>query len=89
MSEQRIIHIAGRVQGVTFRASAQRVARALGLTGFAKNEADGSVRIVAEGSAAALDQLVAWCRTGPPRARVDRVDVTAGIPSGYERFTTD
>jgi acylphosphatase len=89
MSEQRIIRIAGRVQGVMFRASAQRVARQLCISGFAKNEDDGSVLIVAEGRAAALDQLVAWCRKGPPRARVDRVDVTAGIASGYDGFTTD
>ena len=87
MSEQRIIHILGLVQGVVFRASAQQVALRLGLTGFAENQPDGSVLIVAEGSADKLDELVAWCKTGPPKARVDRVEVTSGTPAGYHSFT--
>jgi acylphosphatase len=88
MTEQRIIHVTGNVQGVTYRASAQRLARQLGLTGFAENQADGSVLIIAEGSAAALDQLIAWCHVGPPRARVERVDVTTGHPAGFQSFVT-
>ena len=88
MSEQRVIHITGHVQGVNFRASAQRLARQLGLTGYARNQPDGSVLIVAEGSTEALDELVAWCKIGPPRATVDRVEVSTGVPAGYQRFTT-
>ena len=87
MTEQRIIHVFGLVQGVVFRASAQRVALRLGLTGFAENQPDGSVLIVAEGSADKLDELVTWCKSGPPKARVDRLEVTSGTPAGYRSFT--
>lgn len=78
MIEQRIIHVTGQVQGVSFRASARVVATRLGLAGYARNQPNGSVLIVAEGSAAALDELVAWCETGPAHGRVDRVEVTSG-----------
>lgn len=88
MSEQRVIHITGQVQGVNFRSSAQRLARQLGLTGYARNQPDGSVLIVAEGSAEALDEFVAWCKIGPPRATVDQVEVSPGVPAGYQHFTT-
>jgi acylphosphatase len=87
MTEQRIINVSGLVQGVMFRASAQRVGMRLGLTGFAENQPDGSVLIVAEGPAAALDELVVWCKSGPPKARVDQVDVKTGAPAGYRSFT--
>lgn len=70
-----------------FRASAQRVGLRLGLTGFAENQPDGSVLIVAEGTTGALDELVAWCKSGPPKARVDHVAVTPGTPAGYQSFT--
>lgn len=63
----------GRVQGVFFRASAAREAHKLGITGYARNRADGTVAIVAEGSAAALQQLAAWAHQGPPHAHVDGV----------------
>jgi acylphosphatase len=87
MIDQRIIQVSGLVQGVMFRASAQRVGLRLGLAGFAENQPDGSVLIVAEGTAAALDELVAWCKSGPPKARVDRVEVTSGTPAGYRTFS--
>ncbi len=69
--------IRGRVQGVFYRASACERARALGLGGYVKNLPDRSVEAVAEGTAAAVDAFVEWCRVGPPRARVDEVVVSA------------
>lgn len=80
------LHVHGRVQGVFFRVSAQRAALGLGLSGTVRNEADGTVRIAAEGDAARLDEFLAWCRKGPDRARVDRVDVHEGKVRGYEGF---
>lgn len=80
------IRVEGRVQGVFFRVSAQQAARARGVAGTARNEADGSVRIEAEGEPAALDDFVAWCRKGPPRAHVVRVDTAEGAIRGYEGF---
>jgi acylphosphatase len=66
--------VSGRVQGVFFRASAQARARELGLTGFARNLADGRVEVVAGGEVAALDELHAWLRQGPAAARVAAVE---------------
>ena len=63
--------IGGRVQGVFFRQSAVNYARGLGLRGWVRNRADGSVELVAEGRRDALQMLRAWARQGPPAARVD------------------
>jgi acylphosphatase len=71
------VHLAihGRVQGVYFRASAIHEARNLGLTGWVRNCPDGSVEAVAEGSRKKLDDLIGWCRNGPPGARVKGVEI--------------
>lgn len=65
--------ISGRVQGVFFRASAADYARKLGLTGYARNLADGGVEIVAEGARANLKLLELWTHQGPKDAKVDVV----------------
>lgn len=65
--------VAGRVQGVFFRASTQTHARQLGLTGYARNLADGRVEVVATGTSQALAQLETWLQVGPPAAQVDAV----------------
>ncbi|SDJ78267.1 acylphosphatase [Catalinimonas alkaloidigena] len=70
------IRITGKVQGVFYRASTQEQAQRLHLTGFVRNEKDGSVYVEVSGPAEAVDSLVAWCRQGPPRARVEEVVVT-------------
>lgn len=67
--------VRGRVQGVFFRASTQREARRLGLTGWVKNRADGAVEMLAEGEESALKQLQLWAERGPSAARVDDVQV--------------
>ncbi len=67
--------VRGRVQGVFFRASAQREARRLGLTGWVKNRPDGGVEIVAEGEEDGLKDLVGWSNHGPTAARIERVEV--------------
>ncbi len=80
--------VRGRVQGVWFRAFAQRRARELGLTGFARNLSDGvTVEVVAEGARPALEALLAALRLGPPGAFVERVDASWGEATGaYEGF---
>ncbi len=65
----------GRVQGVFFRASTQREAKRLGLTGWVRNCNDSSVEMVAEGEETGIKDLIAWAQSGPSAARVDRVDV--------------
>jgi acylphosphatase len=67
--------VRGRVQGVFFRASTQREARRLGLTGWVRNRSDGALDILAEGEEEGLKDLIAWAHKGPSAARVERVDV--------------
>ena len=74
MSQFRAI-VHGRVQGVCFRAETVTVARRLGLRGSARNLADGSVEVLAEGQDEILRELVAFLHTGPALAQVSRVDV--------------
>lgn len=64
--------VRGRVQGVYFRASTQREARRLGLGGWVKNRADGSVEILAEGEEVSIRELFGWAQKGPTAARVER-----------------
>lgn len=66
--------VAGKVQGVFFRASTAREATRLGLRGHAINLADGRVEVLAVGGAAAIDELGRWLQRGPPAARVDGVE---------------
>ena len=65
--------VSGRVQGVFFRASTRHQAERLGITGYARNQADGRVEVVACGEPAAIDQLKAWLSKGPPNAQVSGV----------------
>ncbi|WP_397547453.1 acylphosphatase [Rhodothermus marinus] len=67
--------VTGRVQGVGFRQFVRYHARRLGLTGWVRNEPDGSVYLVAEGPRELLEQLLDVVRQGPPAARVDEVQV--------------
>jgi len=72
--KQLQIMVRGRVQGVFFRASAQREARRLGLCGWVRNRPDGAVEILAEGEEVAIRDLCSWAQKGPGAARVERVD---------------
>ena len=74
------MRVRGRVQGVYFRASTAECAQRLSLTGYARNETDGSVLVVAAGAAAALDELVEWLHQGPPMARVTSVEIEVVDP---------
>ena len=76
----------GRVQGVWFRESCRQEADALGVSGWVTNRHDGSVEAVFEGDPAAVDRMVAWTRQGPPRARVDHLDVHEEPPTGDPGF---
>ena len=74
------------MQGVGFRWSARSVAQRLGVTGFARNRADDTVEVEAEGDAAAVDEFLAWLHVGPPSATVAGVDVTVVEPTGSAAF---
>jgi acylphosphatase len=79
--------VRGHVQGVFFRAEAHDRARSLGLTGWARNVADGAVEAVFEGSREHVESMVAWCDRGPSGARVDEVEVEWEEPRGEGRFS--
>lgn len=79
--------IFGKVQGVFFRASTKEQADNLGVTGYVRNRADGSVYLEAEGSKRQLKKLLAWCQKGPPAAQVERVKYQFDQPSNaYQEF---
>jgi acylphosphatase len=81
--------VRGEVQGVGYRWSVQRLARQLGLTGYAQNLPDGSVRVEAEGDPAQLDELEAFLRGGPRFAEVDRLDSERVAATGeFHDFAT-
>ena len=75
MGVTRHLKIAGRVQGVGYRDALRRQALECGVSGWVRNRRDGTVEAVVQGSAQAVDQVIAWARRGPPAARVQSVDV--------------
>lgn len=76
--------VLGKVQGVFFRQSTCQAARELGLTGYVRNLDDGSVEAVFCGEKHALGAILDFCRSGPPRARVDNLEVNWLSPEEIE-----
>jgi len=65
--------VSGKVQGVWFRASTKQVAEELGLTGYAKNLADGRVEVMVSGEREQIEKLYVWLQSGPKLAQVSEV----------------
>ncbi len=88
MGNKRVhLLIHGRVQGVFFRATAQQKAQELELTGWVRNNPDGSVEVTAEGKGDDVDSMLEWCRVGPAQAVVKHVSVDWEAHSGeFEGF---
>jgi len=78
------LRVTGLVQGVFFRQATAGEARRLGVGGAVRNLPDGSVEVVAEGARPAVEALVAFCRRGPPAARVDEVEIAWERTTGEE-----
>lgn len=85
----RYFLVAGRVQGVFFRAATEAKAAALGITGWVRNRADGAVELVACGSDGALDELEAWLWQGPAAARVESVQSEPAEPQRFHGFRVE
>ncbi len=81
-----LIRVAGRVQGVWYRASAREEAVRLGVAGWARNLPGGDVEVRAEGSSRAVGRMIDWCRQGPPAAMVESVEVEESAVEGLEGF---
>ena len=75
--------IKGKVQGVFYRATAKDVADLLGIKGWVKNLPDENVEIKATASEEILQKFIAWCKQGPPKAKVDEAIVEE---LGFEEF---
>ena len=93
MSERKAIHviIAGRVQGVGFRAWAKSTATKKGLNGWVRNRTDGTVEAVFSGKAAHIDAMLTACKDGPLASRVQEVvakDWAEPVASGFEMKET-
>jgi acylphosphatase len=83
---RRRVILSGLVQGVFFRDSTRRVAKAAGVAGWVRNRQDGAVEVVLEGNADAVQRLVDFCSIGPRGAQVDEVEVHDEPPQGLAGF---
>ena len=81
------LRVHGKVQGVFFRASTRDQARRLGLRGWVRNCEDGTVELVADGPADAVDTLQEWARQGPEHARVDDLQIFEETPN-HDEFSS-
>jgi len=78
--------VSGKVQGVFYKKSAKMKADELQLSGWVRNEDDGSVYIEIEGREDFLKQFAEWCKEGPPNAQVEKVKLEEGILLEYSGF---
>lgn len=79
------LNVSGRVQGVFFRSNTQEQAQQRGLTGWVRNTPDGRVEAEVQGAPDAVERLIDECRTGPPAAQVDEVEVNDLEAVAYEQ----
>ena len=89
MTRRRLV-VHGMVQGVGYRWSMSREARRLGVSGWVRNRADGSVEAVVHGTPAAVEAMTRWAKHGPEQARVERVDAypAEGAFASFEKQPT-
>ncbi|PSB18794.1 acylphosphatase [filamentous cyanobacterium CCP1] len=80
------VFISGRVQGVGYRFSAQDMALLLKVNGWVRNLRDGRVEAVFEASREKVDEMLQWCRKGPPAAQVTDIQVSYEPPEGINGF---
>ncbi len=82
MRVRATVRFVGRVQGVYFRAHCEEHARSLGLGGYVRNLADGSVEAVFEGERENVESCIEWNRNSQPAAHVTAVDIEWGPATG-------
>ena len=91
MTVTKRLIISGRVQGVGFSFYMERKARELGVTGWVRNRRDGAVEAMVQGSADAVETMIAWAQRGPPSAVVAEVTIIdgSGDYAGFEMLPTE
>lgn len=91
MKLTRRLRIFGRVQGVGYREAMCDAAARLGVTGWVRNRADGSVEAAVHGDPQAIEEFIAWSRHGSPAARVSSVEVNedTGVYTAFARRATE
>ena len=85
------VRVEGRVQGVWFRSWTAEIAEALGLEGWVRNRADGTVEALFSGPGGAVERMIEACHQGPPLAVVSRVAVSPAEPepgAGFRQLST-
>ncbi len=85
----REIIVSGKVQGVFYRASAVEMAISLNITGRVKNLRDGRVWMIATGKEPEMKRFIEWNHIGPPRARVDNLEIREADDPGYGDFSIE
>jgi len=80
------VFVAGKVQGVGYRASTWDMAQLLKLNGWVRNLRDGRVEAVFEGAAYQVEEMLRWCHQGPPAAIVKEVTVNHEPLEGLKQF---
>jgi acylphosphatase len=88
MNTIRLI-ISGKVQGVFYRKSAKEKAIELGVTGTVKNLYTEDVEIIATGNREQLDSFIDWCKAGPPKAVVAKIQVQELPFQLFENFSIE
>jgi acylphosphatase len=81
------ITVSGKVQGVFYRQSTKELATALGLKGQVRNTPDETVEIIASGTAEQIEQLIKWCWSGPPKAKVSDVSTKEISLEIFDKFS--
>jgi acylphosphatase len=84
VARRAVVH--GRVQGVFYRDTVRRAAQQRGVGGWAANRSDGTVEVWLEGEPDEVDSMLRVLHDGPPRAQVERVDVSEAEPEGLTGF---
>jgi acylphosphatase len=87
--EAKDIVVTGRVQGVFYRAGMREQAERLDVTGWVRNEPDGTVTAHLEGTPAAVSELLDWCASGTPSAQVEDVSTRGAEVIGARDFEAD
>ncbi len=78
--------INGKVQGVFYRATASKMAKRIGITGWIKNTREGNVEATVSGTEDQLQKFISWCEKGPENAVVDEVNVSYKEQTYFEEF---